>query len=196
MRLKQPRLAPLADDEWSDEAAEMRPRFLRKGPQGDRVLNIFATLARHPQLLKRWTVFGNHVLYKSTLPPREREILILRIGWLCAAEYEWGQHVAIGRREGLEDDDIARIAAGADAPGWDTFEANLIRAVDELHGDAFISDATWNALSERYDTQQMLDVVFTVGQYNLVSMALNSCGVQLDEGVAGFAEDQRPPAAD
>lgn len=196
MRLKQPRLAPLADDEWSDEAAEMRPRFLRTGPQGDRVLNIFATLARHPQLLKRWTVFGNHVLYKSTLPAREREILILRIGWLCAAEYEWGQHVAIGRREGLEDDDIARIAAGADAPGWDTFEVNLIRAVDELHGDAFISDATWQALSERYDTQQMLDVVFTVGQYNLVSMALNSCGVQLDEGVAGFAEGQRPPAAD
>ena len=84
------------------------------------------------------------------------------------------------------DEEIARIKAGPDAAGWDLFDASLLRAADELHADAFISDPTWAALSEKYNTQQLMDVVFTVGQYNMVSMALNSFGVQLDDGVKGF----------
>ena len=151
-----------------------------------RVFNIFRTLAAHPKLLKRWLVFGNHILYKSTLPPRERELLILRTGWLCRAEYEWGQHVVIGKKAGLSSDEINRIKEGPDAPGWSEQDATLLRAVDELHSQAFISDPVWNALAASYDTQQLLDLIFTVGQYNLVSMALNTLGVQLDEGVAGF----------
>jgi alkylhydroperoxidase family enzyme len=149
-------------------------------------VNIFRTFVRHPKLLKRWLVFGNHVLFKSTLPPREREILILRTGWRCTAEYEWGQHVLIGRAVGLTDEDIERIAAGPDAPGWDPFEATLMRAVDELHDDHIVGDETWRALGERYSTQQLMDLVFTVGQYTMVSMALNTFGVQLDPGVPGF----------
>jgi alkylhydroperoxidase family enzyme len=126
------------------------------------------------------------VLNKSTLPPRDRELLILRIGWLCRAEYEFGQHVVIGRREGLSDEEIERVTRGPDAEGWDPFDATLLRAVDELHDDAFLSEATWNELVARYDTMQLMDVVFTVGQYNLVSMALNTLGVQLEEGTPGF----------
>src|SRR5207302_412512 len=110
-------------------------------------------------------------------PPRDREILILRIGWLCRAEYEWGQHVLIGKAAGLTDDEIERITRGPDAPGWDPFEAALLRATDELHEDSFVSDGTWKTLAERYSTEQLMDVVFTVGQYTLVSMALNSFGV-------------------
>ena len=188
MRLTEPRVAPLGDSEWTGEAAELKERFTQGGPGDGRVLNIFRTLAHHPKLLKRWTVFGNHILSKSTLPARDREILILRIGWLCRAEYEWGQHVVIGRRAGLDDADIARIAKGPDAESWDPFEAALVRAADELHADAMVSDETWKTLSERYDTRQMLDVLFTVGQYNLVSMVLNSAGVQLDEGISGFPD--------
>ena len=91
-----------------------------------------------------------------------------------------------GRQVGLTDEEIARIKEGPDAPGWAPFDAALLRAADELHAEAFISDATWAALSERYNTQQLMDVVFAVGQYNMVSMALNTFGVQLDKGVKGF----------
>jgi len=185
MRLSEPRVVPLAESEWSDAA---RDQLDKLGAAGGRVLNIFKTLAHHPKLMKRWLVFGNHVLGKSTLSPREREIAILRIGWLCRAEYEWGQHVAISRGIGMSEADIQRVAEGPDAPGWDPFEATLLRAVDELHDDAIITDATWKALAARYDTQQLMDLVFTVGQYNLVSMALNTFGVQLDEGIEGFPE--------
>ena len=182
MKLSQPRIEPLPEELWEDEAKELLPRAQMHG----RTLNIFKTLAHHPRLLKRWMVFGNHVLFRSTLPPRERELVILRIGWLCEAEYEWGQHVLIGKQAGLTDEEIARIKLGADAEGWSEFDATLLRAVDELHNDACISDATWQALSIRFNTQQLIDLVFAIGQYNLVSMVLNTLGVQLDEGIPGF----------
>jgi alkylhydroperoxidase family enzyme len=182
MPLSKPRVYPIPESEWSAEVRELLPRGVGKG----RILNIFTTFARHPKLLKRWLVFGNHILFKSTLSAREREILILRIGWLCRSEYEWGQHAIIGRDAGLSDEEIRRITEGPAAPGWDPFEANLLTAVDELHRDSMIGDKTWAALSARYDTQQLMDVVFTVGQYTLVCMALKTLGVQLDDGIAGF----------
>jgi 4-carboxymuconolactone decarboxylase len=185
MRLKQPRIAPLPESEWDGETREVLAGLRRDG----RVYTIFATLARHPKLLKRWLIFGNHVLAKSALPAREREIVILRMGWLCRAEYEWGHHVAIGKQAGLSSDDIRRVAAGPDASGWDPFEAALLRAVDELHGDSFIGDSTWKTLAARYNTEQLLDLIFTAGQYTLVSMALNSCGVQLEEGFERFPDE-------
>jgi alkylhydroperoxidase family enzyme len=188
MRLSAPRVTPLDERDWTDEARELLDRTAESG----RVYNIFRTLARYPKLLKRWMPFANHVLFKSSLPPREREMLILRIGWLCQAEYEFAQHVVIARRAGLADADIQRIVDGPDAPGWAPFDAALVRAADELHRDAFVSDATWRALAARYDTAQLMDVVFTVGQYNLISMALNSLGVPLDFGLEGFGRWRRP----
>jgi alkylhydroperoxidase family enzyme len=182
MRLARPRIDPLPESEWSDEVSEILPRNFG----ASQVLNIFTTLARHPKLLKRWLVFGSHILGKSTLPPREREILILRTGWLCRCEYEWGQHVIIGRKTGLSDDEIRRITLGPAAPGWDPFEAALLRAADELRADAMIGDSTWEVLAARYGTRELLDLVFTVGQYTLVSMALNTLGVALDPGIEGF----------
>src|SRR5438093_1266131 len=119
---KEPRLAPKPSEEWDDETHALI---------GDRSLNIFATLAHHPKLMKRWMVFGNHVLAKSTLPARDRELLILRTGWNCRAPYEWGQHVAIARGIGVTDEEISLIAAGPEADGWDPFEACLLAAGDD-----------------------------------------------------------------
>ena len=184
MRLSEPRVPPIADEDLDEEGRE----FLRQVSRQGRVLNIYRTLVAHPKLLKRWGVFGTHVLYKSTLPARERELLILRTGWLCRSEYEWGQHVIIARGVGVTDEEIERVMEGSEAEGWNAFDAALVRAADELHEDAFISDATWQALSERFDTQQLIDVIFAVGQYHVVSMALNSLGVQLDDGVKGFED--------
>ena len=114
--------------------------------------------------------------------------MILRVGWLCRAGYEWGQHVLIGRAAGLSDEEIDRIADGADADGWSPIERSLLRAADELHGDAFITDSTWQALAEELSLEQLMDLIFTVGQYNLVSMALNTLGVQPEPGLPRLPE--------
>lgn len=184
MRLKQPRIAPVPREEWTEGQQELLAPLERSR----RPYNVFTTLANHPELFRDWLTFASHVLRRSTLPGRERELLILRIGWLCRSEYEWAQHVRIGKQEGLTDDDIRRIAEGPAAADLPELDRWLLTAVDELHADAMIGDATWQALSAVYDTRQLMDLVFTVGQYNLVSMALNSFGVQLDEGLEGFGE--------
>ncbi|MEW6269792.1 MAG: carboxymuconolactone decarboxylase family protein [Thermodesulfobacteriota bacterium] len=184
-----PRIAPLSEEKWSEEArAVIEPtRALSGGP----VFNVFSTLAHHPRLLKRWMVFANHVLAKTTLPPRERELLILRAGWLCGSEYEWAQHVVIGRASGLTDQEIDRVADGPDAPGWSAEDRAVLRAADELHRDSCISDATWASLRERLSTEQIIDLIFTVGQYAMLAGALNSLGVQLDEIVPRPARSPR-----
>src|SRR6266540_7262939 len=111
MRLSKPRVAPIRDEELDDEGRE----FLQTVSRDGRVLNIYRTLAAHPKLLKRWGVFGTHVLYKSTLPARDRELLILRTGWLGRSPYEWGQHVLMARACDGPDEDISRVPAGPDA---------------------------------------------------------------------------------
>lgn len=170
----EPRLSPLPRDDWDDEARALI---------ADPAINIFATLARHPKLMKRWLVFGNHVLVKSTLTPRDRELVILRTGWNCRAPYEWGQHVVIARGVGITDDEIRAVAQGPDAPGWSQHDAALLRAADELHTDQSVTDSTYAALTNEYDERQLLDLVFTIGQYHLVSMALNTFRVERDDGV-------------
>ncbi len=182
MKLDTPRLEPIQPEEWTDDIKKTLQPNVEKGT----VFNIFKTLAHHPDLFRRWLVFGNHVLFKSTLPPRERELIILRIGWLCEAEYEWAQHVLIGKEAGLTAEEIDWIKAGPNARGWSEADKLLLQATDELRKDAFITDATWNGLCQHFDKKQLMDVVFAVGQYNLVSMALNTLGVQLDDGLEGF----------
>ena len=150
------------------------------------MLNIFGTLAHHPDLLRRWLVFATHVLSKSTLPPRERELLILRTGWNCRSRYEWGQHVLIARDCGLSDAEIERVKHGPTAEGWDARDKALLDAADELHSTSSMSDATWEALAGEYSVEQLLDVVATVGNYHLVAMFLNTTRVALDPGVPTF----------
>lgn len=170
-----PRIAPLHPDERDPEVAELLRPYAR--PDGAE-LNIFTTLARHPRLLKRWGAFGGTLLYRGRLTDRDRELLILRTGYLCRAGYEWGQHVEIARSVGITDDEIARVATGPEAEGWSADDASLLRAADELHADARIGDDTWAALAARYDDQQLIEVCMTVGQYHLVAFTLNSLGVE------------------
>jgi len=181
-----PRIAPLPADEQDAQARELLGAAGSGVPVPDApAANIFTTLVRHPGLFRRWLPFGGKLL-TGKLPPRERELLILRTGWRCRSEYEWGQHVLIGQASGLTADEIARIKDGPDAAGWDRFEAVLLRAADELHDDNRIGDATWGALADRYDERQLIEVPMLVGQYHLVAFTLNTLGVQREAGVPGF----------
>ncbi len=159
--------------------------IVEKNAMNGRVFNIFKVLAHHPQLVKRWTPFAGHVLAKQTLPFRDRELLILRIGWLNQAEYEFAQHELIAKRGGVSDADIERLKEGPKAKGWSAEEAALLQVADDLYENSVVSDATWTALAKKYSTEQLMDAVFTVGQYNMVSWALNSFGVPLDDFLPG-----------
>jgi alkylhydroperoxidase family enzyme len=177
-----PRLAPLAEPDQDEQAREL---LGRAGGPTSGATNIFATLVRHPGLFRRWLPFGGKLLV-GKLPARDRELLILRTGWNCRSGYEWAQHVRIARDAGLAADEIerARSDAGADDPGWSADDATLVRAADELHADACLSDATWAALAGRYDERQLIEVPMLVGHYHKLAFALNSLGVQVEDDVA------------
>jgi 4-carboxymuconolactone decarboxylase len=184
-RHRTPRVAPLADEELDEQQRELLSGVVVPG--AGRTENIFRTLVRHPGLFRKWMPFGGKLL-NGKVPARERELAVLRVGWLCQSEYEWGQHVPIGRRAGLTDDEIARIPAGPKAPGWSDLDVTILRATDELHEDACVSDATWERLSQVYDDKQLIELVMVIGHYHLVSMALNTFGVPREEGVVGLPE--------
>ena len=187
--MSEPRIAPLPREEWTEEvgqaiAALLPPeadRPLRRRKGGSKGHNALGTLARHPKLMRAYHTFNGHILFTSTLSPRQRELLILRVATLREAEYEWEQHVVLAEEAGIDGDEIARVADGPDATGWSAEDAAMLRAVDELVGDAMITDATWRALSETMDEHQLMDLVFTVGAYDLLAMAFRSFGVELDE---------------
>lgn len=180
MALMAPRIHPLPAERREARTEELLAALRR--PDGSD-LNIFATLAHHPRLLKRWSAFGGTLLYRGRLSPRDRELLILRTAHQCGAHYEWAQHVSIAREAGLDDDEIERVATGPDAAAWSDEDGALLRAADELHAHSRISDGTWAELAARYDDQQLIEVCMVVGQYHLVAFTLNSLGVEPEPGL-------------
>ena len=179
--MNNPRIQPLDIDNLDPEAETVLQPMIDAG----RPWNIFLTLARHPDLARRWLVFSNHVLFKSTIPAREREIAILRTGWLCQSEYEWAQHKVIGTDAGLTLEEIEQIKEGPEGD-WNTLEQLVIKATDELHHEKRISENTWKSLSDHWNEKQLMDLVFAVGQYTLVSMALRTFDVPLDDFLTGW----------
>jgi alkylhydroperoxidase family enzyme len=189
-----PRIPPLPPDEWPDAMrgalAALRPPNPRlplpsrdaNRPKG---LNALGTLAHHPELTTAFHTFNGHVLFGTTLTMRQRELLVLRVATLRRAEYEWTQHVVLAGDAGISAVEVGRIVEGADADGWTPLEAALLRAVDELLADAEVGDATWATLADHLDTEQLMDLVFTVGAYEIVAMAFKSFGVELDADLRG-----------
>jgi 4-carboxymuconolactone decarboxylase len=178
--MTRPRIAPVTSP--TTEVTELFEKGGLRAPDGS-PLNIFGTLAHHPALLRRWLVFASHVLAKNSLTPRDRELLILRTGWRCTSQYEFSQHAVIALRCDISEQEVQRTKLAIADGGWSDHDAALLAAADELHDDSRIGDSTWQALAARLDEQQLLDVIFTVGNYHVVAFALNSCGVELDPGV-------------
>ena len=158
----------------------------RVEPAAGTGIAIGRTFARYPKLATPRSTGSNYVNQKSKLDPRYREMLILRTGWDCQAEYEWAQHVgSVGRarEKGL---DPVKLAEGPTAAGWDAFEVVLLNTADELYRDSFVSDRTWNALAARFDNTMIINALITASNYRMVSMALNALGVQIDPGDERF----------
>jgi 4-carboxymuconolactone decarboxylase len=181
--LSDPRVPPLPPDRWEGDLK----RILEATPAGiDRRLgdnNIFPTFAQHPELFRAWLPFGGFLLTAGKLPGHDRELLILRTAVNCESSYEWGQHVRISLDGGMERETVDRVPEGPDTEGWSPHEAALLRAADELHRGSRLSDGTWKTLAETYDTQQLIEATMVVGHYHMVAFALNSLGVELDEGL-------------
>ena len=138
---------------------------------------------------RNYWAYTIHFVRNYTIPLRDKELLILRTAWLSRGDYVWGRHNVMGQNAGLTNEEIQRITRGPDAPGWSDFDATLLRAADGLHLSRFVSEATWDALAERYTQEQLVEVVLIVGNYTQLTMFQNTLGVQLPPDIEGLPED-------
>lgn len=185
--MSEPRIPPV--EEPDDQQQELLSKTLI-GPDG-RALNIFATLAHHPRLLKRVNALGGLFMAHGSLTPREREIVILRTAFRVGSDYEWAQHVVIGRRAGLTDEEIARVARPEADAEWAAEERVLIAAADELFADDDLGDETWESLRRTWSTEQILELLVMIGFYRMLAGYLRGVRVQLEPGMETLGEAER-----
>jgi 4-carboxymuconolactone decarboxylase len=180
-RPRQPRLSPIElGDAIESELADV---LAKTGLRDGQPLNIFGTLAHQPRLLKRFNALGGAFLAHGLLPAREREIVILRVGWNCRSVYEFGQHTLFGREAGLSDEEIAALATTrADGP-WSADDEALIALADEICADDCAGEGTFAALRRRWSDAELVELVALAGFYRMVSGFLNTLGVQPEEGL-------------
>jgi AhpD family alkylhydroperoxidase len=188
-----PRIAPQHDQDWAPELKTFMNGY-RSAVIGDDGVaatrpagaNAFGVLARYPALATAFLSFNGHLQYRSTLPGRYRELVILRVAVLRKCAYEWAQHVLLATDAGLAEAEIALVAAGPDAAQWTPLERALMRAADELVGAASISDATWAVLAGGLSERQLMDLVFTIGTYEMVAMTFHAFGVEPDSDMTPY----------
>jgi len=189
------RLRPLAPEEWNERTRELLGGSVAPvseleggGEASGGPLNILRTIAHHPRLLEPFLGFAATLAMGGTLPRRASELLALRAAWNCRSAFEWGHHVIYGRAVGLAEEEIRRIAEGPAHPAWSDEDRLLLRAADELHAGQDLCEATWTALSQRWESAQLLEIPFVVGHYTMLSMVAKATGVPLEPGLPELPE--------
>jgi AhpD family alkylhydroperoxidase len=143
--------------------------------------NLFLTLGRHPALFRGWLRFAGRLMPRGKLPRRDTELVILRVAHVRDCRYEHEHHVRIGRRVGLSDEEIARVAEGGSAGGgWTPREQAILQATDELLADGNVADETWSRLSGDLETRELIELVLLVGHYEMLAKTINTLGIQPD----------------
>ncbi len=182
------RLDPLEEGPIPARASDAIARLctLHNQAMPDKLDNFYATLRRSPDVFASFIQLGADIATQTTLPERERELAILRTGWLCGAPYQWGEHVRAGKTVGLTSEEITRVREGSAAAGWSDAERAVLAAAEELHHHAALSDGTWAALSAHFDERQRLELLFLVGHYHLNAFVQNALRTPLNPGNAGL----------
>ena len=186
MALRRPSSARVQPD---PAAAEIAREEMKTLPHN--AVNVRATMAHHPVIAKGIGGLANTVLNKASVPRRQRELVILRMGWNCQARYEFGQHTMYGKAYGVTDEEIAAVTRPLNCHAWAEEDRILLQMTDDLHADDCVSDATWAELTANWNTQEIMEFVTSALCYRVVSGFLNTFGVELDDGVPGWPDEQR-----
>lgn len=189
-----PRLDPLEGAVLDQRTLDVmeRLRQMHNVSRSGEIHDFYGTLCRTPSIFASFLELGTDLSANSTIPARERELAILRVGWLCGAPYEWGEHVIVARRVGLSEAEIARVTEGSAAEGWSDGERVLLRAVEELHSDAMIADATWGELARYFDERQLIELPMLVGHYHTTAFVQNALRIRLSPNNRGLVSRGDP----
>lgn len=181
MKDNEPGLQPILKEELPEGISEML---------GNWVFNLHKTLAHSPETLKAWMPFALHILQSNRLPVRDREIAILRVGWNCRSDYEWGMHERVARSVGFSDNDFEAVCVGPGSENWTERESAILAAADDIHAQSTITDQVWKRLKPHLDPAELIDLVYLIGQFHMISVTLNAMRTPLEEGTSSLPEDE------
>lgn len=173
------RLTPLPAEEWDDRSRRAIASLIpaeRANPKG--AGNILSTLVRHPDLTRAYLPFNTYLLNGSTLTPRVRELALLRVVHRRNCDYLWSHHLPIAHRAGLSAVETDAIRDGRLA---DDADQSVLAAVDDLVDTGTIATPTWDELGRHFSDPERMDLVFTIGGYCLLAMAVNAFGIADEE---------------
>lgn len=175
-----PRIAPVPSDEVDPAAlaAANAVRASAGAPPAVIMPEYMRVLVKHAELFRCQMEMGA-AIFQGRIPARERELAVLRVGWLTQSPYEWGEHVDIAQRYGLAREEVARVTQGSSAPGWSEHDAAILRGVEELLADFALSDATWAVLAKTWDEPQLIEFPMMVGQYVATAFVQNTLRIRL-----------------
>lgn len=175
-----PRIAAVPNESIDAESWDLVNRVRASAGAGptDMMPEYMRTMVKHPAIFRCQMEMGT-AIFQGTIPARERELAVLRCGWLCRAPFEWGEHVDIGKRYGLTDEEVARVTQGSSAPGWSAHDAAILRGVEELIADQALSDETWDVLAQAWNEQQLIEFPMMVGQYVATAFVQNTLRIRL-----------------
>lgn len=185
---KPERISPMKVEDFDAEAITTvtNVRKVMGIKDTDDIPGFFRISLKHPGLFRIQMESGIQLVGHGALPRREAELAILRVGWLCRAPFEWGSHVGIGKRFGLTDEEIERLTIGSSAPGWNEHDGAIVKAVEELIADYYISDETWAILARSWDEPQLLEFPYLVGAYVTTAMQQNAIRLRLHDDNPGL----------
>lgn len=193
MSERQVRIPPLVRADWGEEQwqmlaalAEALPKDFQGGAQQDSDYTAVELLLNHPLLAKAWLGYSQWILPQNQLTAHDRELIVLRVGYVARSEYEWAQHVRVALAEGIPEEVIHRVKESPQHPGWNEKEKYLLMAVDELVNSAFITESTWSGLGGYFNTEQLIEIMFFVGNYYQMAMVFNTMGAQLNEKLSAL----------
>lgn len=182
------RIAPVSMEEFAELARVIYAgRPLPEDMRSMSASNVELILGNHPEVAKAYFNFGLQLLLSSKMSERARELIVLRVAWLSQAAYSWAHHVDHMQKKGFTPQDFAAIKAGPESPHWPADERDLLRAADQLFETRRIDDRTWASLASRLGPQELMEIVFVVGNYVLLAMAEASFGIELEPGYEGAA---------
>jgi hypothetical protein len=181
------RVEPVKPEDLSEEQLQMIMR-LRAGAgttKMDDIPQFFLVAVKHPRLFQCQVEAGT-MYYTGLIPPRDRELAILRVAWLCRAPFEWGEHVPIAKRHGITAEQIERATQGSDAPGWSEHDAAILRGVEELLDDKMLSNQTWDILAKTWSEPQMMEFPMLIGAYVGTAFQQNTLRMRLGPNNIGL----------
>lgn len=183
-----PRIQAVPNDEVDPRSRQLVDDIRASAGAGPATVipEYMRVVIKHPEIFRCQMDLGT-VLFSGDISARERELSVLRVGWLTQSPYEWGQHVEIAKRYGLTEEEIARVKAGSSAPGWSEHEAAVLRGVEELLADYALSDATWEVLAKSWSEAQLIEFPMMVGQYVATAFVQNSLRIPMQDGNPGLS---------